>query len=67
VDPWLVLSRGRQQEYQDTDRAIVGQVTDEVTQRGIWRQWKKVMSQQVDEAPARLDTSGAGAARQASR
>jgi phenylpropionate dioxygenase-like ring-hydroxylating dioxygenase large terminal subunit len=67
VDPWLVLSRGRQQEYQDVDRTIVGQITDEVTQRGIWRQWKKLMSQTVDEAPARLDGSGGDTAIQASR
>jgi hypothetical protein len=55
VDPWLVLSRGRQQEYQDVDGAIVGQITDEVTQRGIWRQWKKLMSQPADEDSAHLD------------
>jgi hypothetical protein len=48
VDPWLLLARGRGQEYQDVDRTVVGQITDEVTQRGIWRQWKKVMSQGVD-------------------
>ena len=63
VDPWLVLARGRQQEYRDVDRTIVGQITDEVTQRGIWRQWKKVMSQGVDEDPARLDGNGAGTSR----
>jgi phenylpropionate dioxygenase-like ring-hydroxylating dioxygenase large terminal subunit len=67
VDPWLVLARGRMQEYQDADRTIVGQVTDEVTQRGIWRQWKKVMSQKIDEAPAHLDRSSTGVAREASR
>jgi len=61
VDPWLILSRGRQQEYHAADRTIVGQITDEVTQRGIWRQWKKVMSQGADDAPARLDGSAAAA------
>jgi phenylpropionate dioxygenase-like ring-hydroxylating dioxygenase large terminal subunit len=65
VDPWLILSRGRQQEYRDVDSSIVGQMTDEVTQRGIWRQWKKVMSQRVDQAPARLDGNGGRAARPA--
>ena len=50
VDPWLVLSRGSQQERQDVDGTVVGQITDEVTQRGIWRQWKKLMSQGTDEA-----------------
>src|SRR5216683_995135 len=67
VDPWLILSRGRRQEYEDVDRTIVGQITDEVTQRGIWRQWKKVMSQRVNEAPARLDGSSADPALQVSR
>ena len=31
---------------------LTGQMTDEVTQRGIWRQWKKMMSQR-EEAPGR--------------
>lgn len=66
VDPWLVLARGRQQEYRDIDGTIVGNITDEVTQRGIWRQWKKVMSQGVDEASARSDGSDADPARQVS-
>lgn len=45
VDPWLLLARGIEQQYQDTAGAIVGQMTDEVTQRGIWRHWKNIMSQ----------------------
>src|SRR5713101_5551801 len=66
VDPWLVLARGRRQEYQEVDRTIVGQITDEVTQRGIWRQWQKMMSEGLDKAAARLDESGVGPTRQAS-
>jgi hypothetical protein len=65
VNPWLTLSRGRQHEYRDIDGTVVGQITDEVTQRGIWRQWKKVMSERADKTPARMDR--AGARRQASR
>lgn len=57
VDPWLVLGRGLHQESQDVDGTLVGQITDEVTQRGIWRQWKKVMSQGV-EAPVRRRVNG---------
>jgi len=45
VDPWLLLARGRQRERRDGDGTLVGQMTDEVTQRGIWRQWKKMLSQ----------------------
>jgi phenylpropionate dioxygenase-like ring-hydroxylating dioxygenase large terminal subunit len=50
VDPWLLLSRGIEQQTQNADGTIVGQMTDEVTQRGIWRHWKKLMSQ--TEVPA---------------
>jgi phenylpropionate dioxygenase-like ring-hydroxylating dioxygenase large terminal subunit len=50
VDPWLLLARGIEQQHQDITGAIVGQMTDEVTQRGIWRHWKKIMSQ--TEVPA---------------
>jgi len=45
VDPWLLLSRGRQRERRDEDGTLIAQMTDEVTQRGIWRQWKKIMVQ----------------------
>lgn len=57
VDPWLVLGRGLHQESQDMDGTLVGQITDEVTQRGIWRQWKKVMAQSV-EAPVSRRANG---------
>ncbi|MBI3798938.1 MAG: Rieske 2Fe-2S domain-containing protein [Deltaproteobacteria bacterium] len=45
VDPWLLLSRGMQRERRDVDGTLIAQMTDEVTQRGIWRQWKKMMVQ----------------------
>jgi phenylpropionate dioxygenase-like ring-hydroxylating dioxygenase large terminal subunit len=64
LDPWLLLARGLGQETRDEDGTLVGQVTDEVTQRGIWRQWKKMMTQGVD-VPARR--RGNGTARQAAR
>jgi len=51
IDPWLLLSRGLHMERREPDGTIAGQITDEVTQRGIWRQWKKVMSQTL-ETPA---------------
>jgi len=62
VDPWLLLGRGLHQEYRDVDGTLVGQITDELTLRGIWRQWKHVMSQGV-EVPARR--RGNGTARRA--
>jgi hypothetical protein len=67
IDPWLVLSRGQQQEHPDTDGAIVGQITDEVTQRGIWREWKKIMSQTHDDISTRMDASRAVTPRRVSR
>jgi hypothetical protein len=48
-----VLGRGLHQEHQDVDGTLVGQITDELTQRAIWRQWKRVMSQKVDTAVRR--------------
>ena len=45
VDPWLLLARGLHRERRDADGTIIGHMTDEVTQRGIWRHWKKVMTQ----------------------
>lgn len=52
LEPWQLLSRGLHRERHE-DGMIIGDLADEVTQRGIWRQWKKVMMQ------------GAGAARTA--
>ncbi|MGE0826561.1 MAG: Rieske 2Fe-2S domain-containing protein [Candidatus Binatia bacterium] len=65
VDPWLILARGRNRETTDVDGTVVGQITDELTQRSIWRQWKKMMSQGV-ATPAR-QRSGQRAARQAAQ
>ncbi len=65
VDPWLLLARGLHQEQQDVDGTTVGQITDELTQRSIWRQWKKAMSQDGEASarqgkPRRLATSAVG-------
>jgi phenylpropionate dioxygenase-like ring-hydroxylating dioxygenase large terminal subunit len=65
VDPWLLLSRGIEQQYRNDDGIIVGQMTDEVTQRGIWRHWKKIMSQK--EAPLRRRGTRENAVQQATR
>lgn len=58
LDPWLLLSRGFGQEQQDTDGTFTGQATDELNQRAIWRQWKKVMLQEVDTSARRRVHSG---------
>ena len=44
LEPWQLISRGLHRERHE-DGMIIGDLADEVTQRGIWRQWKKVMLQ----------------------
>jgi phenylpropionate dioxygenase-like ring-hydroxylating dioxygenase large terminal subunit len=44
VDPWLLLSRGRHRERREPDGTLVGNYSDEVSQRGQLRQWKHVMT-----------------------
>lgn len=41
---WIVLSRGQQRETRDEDGHRIGHSTDEVTQRGIWRHYLKLMT-----------------------
>jgi phenylpropionate dioxygenase-like ring-hydroxylating dioxygenase large terminal subunit len=59
LDPWLLLARGLHQEQREPDGTLVGQMTDELTLRGIWRQWKKVMLQGVELPVRRRASSGA--------
>jgi len=44
LEPWQLVSRGLHRERHE-DGIIIGDLADEVTQRGIWRQWKKIMMQ----------------------
>jgi hypothetical protein len=37
---WLTLKRGLGREYTDGDGHQAGHVTDEVTQRAIWRHYR---------------------------
>jgi phenylpropionate dioxygenase-like ring-hydroxylating dioxygenase large terminal subunit len=50
LDPWLILARGMNRERRDPDGTRVGHVTDEVTQRGIFREWKRAMTGREDES-----------------
>jgi len=52
LDPWLILSRGMHRERREADGTRVGHVTDEVTQRGIWREWHRVMTGRPDDLHA---------------
>lgn len=45
VNPWVEISRGLgRQQIDESDGSIVGRITDEVTQRGIMRYWKHLMT-----------------------
>jgi phenylpropionate dioxygenase-like ring-hydroxylating dioxygenase large terminal subunit len=46
LEPWQLISRGLHRERHE-DGVIIGDLADEVTQRGIWRHWKKVMMQGI--------------------
>jgi len=43
-DPCTFIGRGRNRERHEADGVIVGDLTDEVPARGIWRHWLAVMS-----------------------
>lgn len=45
VNPWKLMSRGLERERSEEDGTIIGDMTDETTQRSQLRWWKEVMSQ----------------------
>jgi hypothetical protein len=51
LEPWQILSRGLHRERHE-DGMIIGEMGDEVTQRGIWRHWKKMMKQETGASQA---------------
>jgi hypothetical protein len=40
---WLVLRRGLHRERRDEDGRTIGDATDEVPQRAIWRHYRSMM------------------------
>jgi len=40
---WLTLSRGTEREQTGPDGVVSSNVTDETTQRGIWREYRRIM------------------------
>ena len=52
VDPWVLLSRGRDLEAIEGDGIVSGQMTDELAQRAIWRQWLVCMDRPAPGAQA---------------
>jgi phenylpropionate dioxygenase-like ring-hydroxylating dioxygenase large terminal subunit len=41
---WVLFSRGLEREVATEDGEVVGDVTDEVPQRGIYREWRRLMA-----------------------
>lgn len=44
VNPWIDISRGLHREIVDDDGTRVGRISDETTQRGQMREWKRLMT-----------------------
>jgi phenylpropionate dioxygenase-like ring-hydroxylating dioxygenase large terminal subunit len=57
LEPWQLMSRGLHRERHE-DGIIIGDLSDEVTQRGIWRQWKKVMLQDAGANSSKRKRTG---------
>lgn len=45
INPWIDISRGLHREIVDTDGTRVGRISDETTQRGQIREWRRLMTQ----------------------
>ena len=43
-DPWLLFARGVHREVEDNEGTVAGQMTDETSQRHMWKHWLKVMT-----------------------
>src|SRR5579875_1464420 len=56
AEPWILLARGKHRERADPAMGAVGGLRDEVSQRGIWRQWKKAMSAGIGIADVRTES-----------
>jgi hypothetical protein len=63
LEPWNIISRGMGQERPDAEGFLYGDMTSEITQRAIWRQWKKMMTQEAGAAVTRKRSSRASGAR----
>jgi hypothetical protein len=44
VDPWVDISRGLNRQTVDADGSIAGLLSDEVPQRGQYREWLRLMT-----------------------
>jgi len=57
LDPWMIISRGLKREHIDDEGLTVSDMTDELTQRAIWKQWKKMMTQEAGAGATRKRAS----------
>jgi phenylpropionate dioxygenase-like ring-hydroxylating dioxygenase large terminal subunit len=46
IPEWLILQRGLHRERRDADGLLIGDATDEVPQRAIWRHYRSLMEAQ---------------------
>ena len=46
---WVLFSRGLDRERTDVGGEVVGDITDEVPQRTIYREWQRVMAGAPDQ------------------
>lgn len=44
IDPWVLLARGAGREKELDDGTLIGHITDEVPQRGMMREWARLMT-----------------------
>jgi phenylpropionate dioxygenase-like ring-hydroxylating dioxygenase large terminal subunit len=44
VDPWSLLSRGEHLEEPEGNGVVASQITDELSNRAVWRRWKDDMN-----------------------
>jgi fatty-acyl-CoA synthase len=56
---WLVIARGTHRERQDENGHTIGDATDEVPQRAIWKHYRKLMAD-AEAAPAAAAANGNG-------
>ena len=61
LEPWNIISRGMGRERPDEEGYLYSDMTDEITQRAIWRQWMKLMTQEAGGATRKRVSRASGA------
>ncbi|MFM0394942.1 aromatic ring-hydroxylating oxygenase subunit alpha [Paraburkholderia phytofirmans] len=50
TDPWSIISRGIHLETRHDDGTVSGQITDELSNRTLWKRWRDLMTQPSEES-----------------